>query len=574
MPGSPTSGPSGAHSSQRDRLGLRSSVSSSRDHSGARRTWSPRGISTQLAATSVRASAPSSSAGSCSSSRIAVRASACRLAPDSATHRYDRTASRSRSSPARRRPRPPRSSRRPRCPSPSGCAPSASEGATRPRARRPETARAASGPRSRSPTAIRSSAASASAASGFVPAPARCSQATRRIGSGFGRRRASSDATNSPGRSRSRRASSASRNRSCRRSVGSGPASTVTNRPSRSIASSRCAASGVAATAPRSAPAVSSGSTDVRSRKSRSAAGSRSITSSARKSKTWRSIAPARSSPGAPGVAPRSALSARRRPAGQPCVRTCSAIGRVGREACRDAERARLRALEAQVVEAELGHLALRAQPCERDRRLAAAGDRDRPARRQPLEQVGEEREHCRALDAMQVVDHDHAVRHVAGVERIDHLRRDGAALLGRAASAAMRTSASGSVRHGGSNGSSAATRHSNSVSGASSASHETQATAVPGRQQLRHGAPAPRSCRSRPRRTPARDAASAAHRPGAPRAPAGRSASRGTGFGRRIFVRAKAMLGCLVAGDYRPSGSVPSGGAISSSGLRSASTP
>ena len=117
---------------------------------------------------------------------------------------------------------------------------------------------------------------------------------------------------------------------------------------------------------------------------------------------------------------------------GRPALRALEEpLAFVAVESRRLHEPARLVALEAQVLEPELGDLAQRAQARQRQRRVEPGGDRQRPARGEALHELVEEREHRRVVDAVQVVDDDHAMRHRAGVERVDQLGDHGASMLG-----------------------------------------------------------------------------------------------------------------------------------------------
>lgn len=86
-------------------------------------------------------------------------------------------------------------------------------------------------------------------------------------------------------------------------------------------------------------------------------------------------------------------------------------------------ELSRLAARELQLELPELGELAGRTQA--RERRLGSRSDRHRPARAHALDQAIEEAEERAVLDAMNVVEHDDAVRDLAGIERVDHLGSD-----------------------------------------------------------------------------------------------------------------------------------------------------
>ena len=82
-------------------------------------------------------------------------------------------------------------------------------------------------------------------------------------------------------------------------------------------------------------------------------------------------------------------------------------------------QRAHLVEGEAQLALAELGELAVRAQPRQRrQRRIGPARDDDAPVRRQALEQEVEELEHGGVADAVRVVEDDQAALDVAGGER------------------------------------------------------------------------------------------------------------------------------------------------------------
>ena len=108
-------------------------------------------------------------------------------------------------------------------------------------------------------------------------------------------------------------------------------------------------------------------------------------------------------------------------PAGGALEQLGRALGRL-RQGLGGEQRRGLVAAEAQVVLVELGQLAGRAQPCQRQRRRGAAGQHQRPARRQALDQQVQQREHGRLLHAVQVVQHDGAARGLAVGQRVQQL--------------------------------------------------------------------------------------------------------------------------------------------------------
>ena len=135
----------------------------------------------------------------------------------------------------------------------------------------------------------------------------------------------------------------------------------------------------------------------------------------ARKSKAWRSMA-------LPRAPPRAPFSASRSPAGQPAVRSYSAsVASASTPPPASSARASSRVKRSSVL-AQFGQLAGGAQPREPQRRLVPRRQRDRPALAEARQPQLEEREAGRVVDVMQVVEHDHAVRDVARLERVDEL--------------------------------------------------------------------------------------------------------------------------------------------------------
>ncbi len=110
------------------------------------------------------------------------------------------------------------------------------------------------------------------------------------------------------------------------------------------------------------------------------------------------------------------------------------ARGRAGRGL---QQRFHLAGIELQIALAELGQLALHAQPGQGQRRRVAAAQHQHPVRGQAGQQQVQKLEHARVLDAVQVVEHDHAARRFAGGQHVEQLVGRLAALRARAGDAA-----------------------------------------------------------------------------------------------------------------------------------------
>ncbi|MEJ7687227.1 MAG: hypothetical protein WKG52_09695 [Variovorax sp.] len=78
-----------------------------------------------------------------------------------------------------------------------------------------------------------------------------------------------------------------------------------------------------------------------------------------------------------------------------------------------------LRHRKTQLRLTELGQFAARPQPCERQRRIDARGNRDGPVARQAVDEQAQKLEHALVSHAVQIVQRDHAVLHFGCGERV-----------------------------------------------------------------------------------------------------------------------------------------------------------
>jgi hypothetical protein len=92
-----------------------------------------------------------------------------------------------------------------------------------------------------------------------------------------------------------------------------------------------------------------------------------------------------------------------------------------------------LAGVELQVALAELGQLALHAQPSQHQGRRLAAGQHQRRLRRQAGQQQVQKLEQLRVADPMQIVEDDHTAWQLAGHQRVEQLVGGLAALAARA---------------------------------------------------------------------------------------------------------------------------------------------
>jgi len=196
--------------------------------------------------------------------------------------------------------------------------------------------------------------------------------------------------------------------------VGSAASRRVVNRPARSIASSRsaaCASPVSARSAWRSAPAVRTEQQEVAqfgpSRSMTSARGSRRRAVDYRRGMgdRWHR-----------GRRARKAFSARRRPTGQPALAAAAVDGVAANPSA--APSACARRLEAQSGMRNSA-ISSRARNGPAPAAVRRGCDGQRPAPAQALEHDVDELVGLRVGDAVQVVDDDDAVRHVAGIEAL-----------------------------------------------------------------------------------------------------------------------------------------------------------
>lgn len=136
----------------------------------------------------------------------------------------------------------------------------------------------------------------------------------------------------------------------------------------------------------------------------------------------------------------RAALRLRQTPAAQPCVRsnTRRAVPVAvvtGPQAGKIAQLPDFLWAEAELGLPKLGELAPGAEPGQRERRIDAAGDRDRPALGQDVDQHAQEVEDSRIAGAMHVVQRQHAMRDRNRLQHrreLAHCRAQATRLLGR----------------------------------------------------------------------------------------------------------------------------------------------